>query len=102
MTKLYLDTSALSAKADELERLNETFLQEVGVLNDNEEILAGMWEGPAKESFRNAYHRDSVQMKNFYNAIKIYVVQLRAIIEAYKRIEQLNNELARQRKYCSR
>ena len=66
MTIIYFDLAVLSAKADELEGLNERLLGEITTMNETESALAGMWEGPAKESFRQAYERDAVQMKNFY------------------------------------
>ena len=99
MTKTYLDAAALSAKADELETLNNQLLAEIGVLNDTEATLAGMWEGPAKESFRNAYASDSVQMKNFYNCVFVYVQVIRANVCRYRCIEMRNEEIARIRCY---
>ena len=99
MSLLYLDVAQLTERANELETLNEQFLNEICILNEREEELAGMWEGEAKESFRRAYASDSIQMKNFYNAIRVYVQQLRLIIECYRRYEAFNSELARTRTY---
>lgn len=97
MTKLYLDSASLTQKANDLEELNNRFLALVGNLNDREEVLAGMWEGPAHDEFRKAYHSDSVQMKNFYNAIVVYLTVLRQIISEYEKIEIINSERARTR-----
>ena len=99
MTNLYFDLAALRERADELERLNEQLLAEIETLNDQEAALAGMWEGPAKDAFRQAYHNDSVQMKNFYNAVRIYVQVLRMVIEFYAHTECVNRELAATRSY---
>ena len=99
MNNLYFDLVALRQRADELERLNEQLLAEIETLNDQEAALAGMWEGPAKDAFRQAYHNDSVQMKNFYNAVRIYVQVLRLVIEYYARTESSNCELATARAY---
>lgn len=99
MATLYLDLAQLTERANELETINEQFLTELAVLNDREAELAGMWEGEAKEAFRRAYASDAVQMKNFYNAISVYVQQLRIIIECYKRYEFVNRELATSRTY---
>ena len=99
MTTLYLDTATLSAKADELEELDNLFLEEIQKLDDTEQALASMWEGPAKDSFRTAYHKDSTQMRNFYSAIRVYVMQLRLIIATYKRIECINSQIGENRTY---
>ncbi len=99
MSLLYLDLAQLTERANELEMLNEQLLTEIGVLNEREAELAGMWEGEAKEAFRNAYESDAIQMKNFYNAIRIYVQQLRFIIECYRRYEAYNCEVAGARTY---
>ena len=99
MSLLYLDVAQLTERANELEILNENFLNETEILNEREAELAGMWEGEAKESFRQAYASDAIQMKNFYNAIRIYIQQLRFIIECYRRYELTNVELASSRAY---
>ena len=99
MVIIYYDSAALRERADELERLNEQLLAEIGTLNDQEAALASMWEGPAKEAFRQAYHNDSVQMKNFYNAVRVYIQVLLILIDYYARTESMNCELAHNRTY---
>ena len=99
MAALYFDLGTLSAKADELEALNNSFYTEVDNLNSTEEALAGMWEGDAKDAFRNAYRTDSIQMHNFYNAIKAYVQALREIIAYYAQKEAENVQIAQNRTY---
>ena len=96
---LYFDLAALKQRADELERLNEQLLSEINTLNDQEAALAGMWEGPAKDAFRQAHHNDSVQMKNFYNAVRVYIAVLNAIMAYYAQIEASNRDLATARSY---
>lgn len=100
MAFIYLEASSLSEKANELEALNEHLLIIIENLNDYEANLSSMWEGEAKEAFRSAYQRDAVQMKNFYNAIFLYVAQLRVIIERYRQREMLNTQTAVARTYC--
>ncbi|MBQ6019659.1 MAG: WXG100 family type VII secretion target [Clostridia bacterium] len=99
MSTLYLDLATLQQRADELETMNERLLSEIATLNDTEAALAGMWEGPAKDAFRTAYHNDSVQMKNFYNAVRVYVQVLRAIIMYYRQVECMNRDIAVTRSY---
>ena len=100
MAFIYLEASSLSEKANELEALNEHLLIIIENLNDYEANLSSMWEGEAKEAFRTAYQRDAIQMKNFYNAIFLYVAQLRVIIERYRQREMLNTQTAATRTYC--
>ena len=99
MCIIYYDSAALRERADELERLNEQLLVEIETLNDQEAALAAMWEGPAKDAFRQAYHNDSIQMKNFYNAVRVYIQVLLILIEYYARTENMNCDLARSRNY---
>lgn len=99
MTTTYLDSAALTERVNELETINESFLSEIGVMNDTEATLSGLWEGEAKEAFSQAYRNDSIQMKNFYNAIRIYVQVLRIIISNYVQIERQNAECATARSY---
>lgn len=100
MALIYLESSSsLSEKANELEVLNDRFLVIIENLNDYEENLSSMWEGEAKEAFRSAYHSDSVQMKNFYNAVFLYVAKLREIVEKYRQREMINTQLATARTY---
>ncbi|MCH5197891.1 MAG: hypothetical protein J1E34_03195 [Oscillospiraceae bacterium] len=99
MSTVYLNSTSLNERVEELENLNEQLLAEIGTLNDNEAALAGMWEGPAKEAFRQAYASDSVQMKNFYNAIRVYIQVLRIILCNYRNTECQNENMARTRTY---
>lgn len=100
MAYIYMESSSLSERADELEVLNERFIAIVNNLNDYEANLSSMWEGETKDAFRTAYQRDSVQMRNFYNAIAMYIMKLRAIIERYRQYEMINTDRAVTRTYC--
>lgn len=100
MAIIYLESSSLNEKANELEALNDRLLSIIENLNDYEENLSSMWEGDAKEAFRTAYRSDAIQMKNFYNAVFLYVVQLRLIIQRYRQCEMINTQTAVTRTYC--
>lgn len=100
MAYIYLESSSLSERANELEALNERLMGIIENLNDYEANLSSMWEGEAKDAFRTAYQRDAVQMRNFYNAIVVYVLKLRTIIERYRQREMMNVEKATTRTYC--
>lgn len=99
MAEIFVDVTSLKNKIDELSNLNEQFKSQLSALEEAEATLAGMWEGPSKEAFRVAFHNDAVQMKNFYNAILIYVQQLIVIFNAYAKAESTNVDLANQRSY---
>lgn len=99
MAEFNVSISALRAKADELEQLNSTFNSMIGTLTETEAALGGMWEGPANKAFHNAFSRDMVQLKNFYNAILAYINALRNAIRKYAEAERKNTETARVRTY---
>lgn len=99
MAEIFVDVASLKTKIEELNNLNEQFNNQLVSLQETEAALAGMWEGPSKEAFRRAFHNDAVQMKNFYNAIRVYVQQLTIILNSYAKAESTNVELANQRSY---
>ena len=96
----YYDLTAMRERANELERLNEQLRCEIERLNDQEAALAGMWEGPAKEAFRRSFHNDAVQMRNFYNTVRVFIDVLLTITVFYSYTETLNRDRAKARCYC--
>lgn len=99
MAYIYMESSSLSEKVNELDALNERLMTIILNLNDYEANLASMWEGETKDTFHTAYQRDQNQMKSFYNAILAYIIKLCAIIERYRQCEMINTERAFTRTY---
>lgn len=99
MAQFYVDASSLRTKVSELQQLNSSFKNEIGNLQETEQVLAGMWEGSAKDAFRNAFNSDMVQMSNFYNAINTFADRLQEIIAQYEQAESANAQLASTRTY---
>lgn len=99
MAELSVIIADLRSKADELEGLNQQFLSEVGILEETEGALNGMWEGEARNQFHTAFLNDSTQMHNFYNAVAAYVAALENAITMYQNAESQNVELAVARSY---
>ncbi len=94
-----VSAAEMLAKADELENLNNQFKTQIDALEATEGTLIGMWEGETKEAFHTAFHNDKVQLTNFYNAIKLYVLSLRQIAARYQQAEATNMETATARTY---
>ena len=99
MAQFYVDASSLRTKVSELQQLNNSFKSEMDNLQETEQILAGMWEGSAKDAFRTAFNSDIVQMSNFYNAINTFADRLQEIVVQYERAESTNTQLASTRTY---
>ena len=99
MAEFNVTASQLNAKADELKQINATYKAKVNALEETEAALASMWEGEAKEAFRNAFKRDKVNMDNFYNAIEKYVAVLLEIAAKYAQTEATNVQTASKRSY---
>lgn len=99
MANISVNTAQLAAQADELEALNGQFFGAIDNLNTTELYLFLGWEGEANTEFHSAFSNDIVQMKNFYNAVGMYVARLREIIARYQLAEERNAEIGRDRTY---
>lgn len=99
MANIRVTFQELASKGEELQALNASFKAAVGELESLEEALSGMWEGEAKDAFRNAFRSDKVQMDNFYNAIEVYVQRLNEILNKYVEAENTNVGIAETRNY---
>ena len=99
MAEFNVTINTLTAKADELEQLNQTFDSMIKTLQETEAALGAMWEGEAKKGFHTAFTNDMTQLRNFYNAIIGYVNALRQAMAKYAEAENKNIELASTRKY---
>lgn len=98
MAEIRVTPSELRSKADELERLNGQFKQEVTSMTGYEQDLAGMWEGEAQKAFRKAFSDDKQKMDLFAQNIERYVQALRADAQKYEEAEQKNISIATARK----
>lgn len=98
MAEIRVTPSELRSKADELERLNGQFKQEVTSMTGYEQELAGMWEGEAQKAFRKAFSDDKQKMDLFAQNIERYVQALRADAQKYEDAEQKNVGIATTRK----
>jgi len=99
MAEIKVTASQLNSKAEELEGLNNQFKSTVGALEETENVLAGMWEGEAKDAFHTAFNNDKTQMNNYFNAIAQYVNVMRQIAAKYAQAEAVNVSTASERKY---
>lgn len=99
MALIQVTASQLRAKAGELRELNSQFKTQVNNLEGDEQVLAGMWEGEAKNAFHIAFNNDKGQMDNFYNLIEQYCMTLENIATKYEMAESHNVETAATRTY---
>jgi WXG100 family type VII secretion target len=96
---IQVTASELRTKAGELRDYNSQFKTQVGNLESDEQTLAGMWEGPAKDAFHTAFNNDKTQMDNFYNLMEQYCTTLENIASKYEQAEAANVETANTRTY---
>lgn len=100
MAKSFTVTPAtLKAKSNELKQTNAKFKSQIQQLRTQESSLNQMWDGEANDKFHAAFHKDTVQMDNFYNAIEKYCKSLTDIARKYEQIERKNMATASERKY---
>lgn len=99
MATTMISSSALIARAQELEDLNNQFKTQVQSLEEKEQALKGMYEGDAATAFHNAFSRDKIQMDNFFNCIARYVQVMREIAAKLEQTEAENCSIANTRVY---
>ena len=98
-SEIRVTTAQLRSKKEELQNMNQKFVEIVGNLETTVHTLDGSWEGEAHDSFYAAFNKDKTQMTNFSNAIKAYVQALDTIIQKYEATEQMNTGIAKTRNY---
>lgn len=96
MALIQVTASQLRTKAGELRDLNSQFKTQVNNLEGEEQVLAGMWEGEAKNVFHTTFNNNKGQMDNFYNLIEQYCMTLENIATQYENAESHNVEIAGQ------
>lgn len=99
MAAFQVTASVIRTKAGELKDMNSQFKTQVGNLESQEQSLASMWEGAAKDAFHTAFNNDKTQMDNFYNLIEQYCAALENIASQYERAEAQNVNTAATRTY---
>ena len=99
MAAFQVTASELKTKAGNLRDMNAQFKTQVSNLETQEQSLASMWEGEAKNAFRTAFNNDRAQMDNFYNLIEQYCVALESIAAKYELAEAQNVSTASARSY---
>lgn len=99
MADYTVNIQELRNKVQVLRQLNSQFRGQVEQLGATENNLSGMWEGSARQAFRNAFSTDRIQMNNFYNAVEVYVERLENIAAKYMQAEATNTQIAKERRY---
>ena len=99
MPSFTANVQQLRTKAEELSGLNSNFKTTVSELEAEEQTLAGMWDGQAKEAFHQAFNSDKIQMTNFSTLIDKYVAVLLNIAAKYEQVDNAGAEIASTRTY---
>ena len=94
MAQFSVTAAELRNKAEQLRQQNEQFKTLSNDLKDKENGLSGMWEGDARNTFRNEFQRSASYMDNFHNGINQYIQALEQIIRKYEEAEAKNVEIA--------
>lgn len=98
MAEIKVTPRELRNKADELERLNRSFRNEVEKMVGYEAQLAGMWEGESQKAFRKAFNDDKAKMDRFALNIDKYIMALREDAQKYEEAENRATSIATERK----
>ncbi len=98
-SEIRVTSAQLRGKKEELEGMNQKFVDVVNNLDSTVHTLEGSWEGESHDAFYSAFNNDKIQMNNFANAIRAYVQGLEAIITSYENAEAQNTSIASSRNY---
>ena len=97
MALIQVTSQQLRDKAAELRNQNNNVKSQIENLRAQENSLSGMWEGEARESFRNAFQQDIAKMNEFVSAIEQYATALVNIATEYDNAEAKNVSTASSR-----
>ncbi len=90
MSVIQVTSQQLRDKAAELRNQNNTVKSQIENLRSQEAALSGMWEGEAREAFRNAFQQDIAKMNEFVTTIEQYATALTNIAQEYDNAEAKN------------
>jgi len=89
-----VSSRALRENAQELQELLVRFRSQKEELSAEEQVLMGMWEGDAHQTFHQAFIRDSGQIDAFAELVNNYIKVMETIAERYDLAESRNLNLA--------
>lgn len=90
MAVFQVTSQTMRDKAQELRSQNNNLKSQIENLRSQENSLSGMWEGEAREAFRNAFTQDITKMQSFVDAIEQYATALVNAADEYDRAEARN------------
>lgn len=80
----------LMSKATELRNQNSSLKSQIENMKSTEGALSAMWEGEAKQAFRNAFNTDIARMEEFRAVIDQYAAALEEMAQKYIEAEMKN------------
>ena len=90
MAQITVNPQQLMNKATELRNQNSNLKNQIESLRSAEGALSAMWEGEAKQAFRNAFMQDISRMEAFFGTVEQYATALENIAAEYMRAESKN------------
>ena len=97
MALIQVTSQQIRDKAEDLRSQNNNVRNQIENLRAQENSLSGMWEGEARDSFRNAFSTDIAKMTEFCAAIDQYASALDTIADKYDVAENKNVSTANAR-----
>lgn len=88
-----IETRSLRQDRDMIQEQTERLRAEVTRLSEAMEELAGMWEGPAKESFQKQFRADYDLIQEFLGEMDQYVQAMSYAEQEYDKCEAEVGEL---------
>ncbi len=90
MAEFQVTSSQLKNQANEIRNLGTQFQASLENLSSAEQSLSSMWEGDAKETFRNAFQMSHAKMETYKGVINQYAAALDTIAQQYEQAESVN------------
>ncbi len=90
MADFRVTSSQLKSQAEEIRNLGTQFQTSLDTLSETEQSLSTMWEGDAKDTFRNAFQMSHAKMETYKGVIDQYAAALDAIAQQYEQAESTN------------
>lgn len=90
MAVFQVTSQTMRDKASELRNQNNSLKSQIENLRSQENSLSGMWEGEARETFRNVFTQDIAKMEAFVEAVEQYATALVNAAAEYDKAEAKN------------
>ena len=94
MAKIRVTPQTLRSRANELETLNNKFINEVTKLKGYNSTLGNQWKGDARNAFDKEFQKDATKFDEFHRGIQEFIRVLRQNADEYDKVENTNTSIA--------